>query len=118
VDQLVELAVYERPEALAADVNQLEPCPSVRRRDEPLAEDGPHHHDRWETEPDCPDQRLDVRKAVAALSEPEREALLLHYWADMTHEQIATSLNAPLGTIKLRVFRAREKLRCTSRLRG
>jgi RNA polymerase sigma factor (sigma-70 family) len=90
----------------------------VRRREEPLANAGPHQLDIQDAEADCPEERLDIRAAVAGLSEPEREALLLHYWADMTHEQIATSLQTPLGTIKLRVFRARRKLQSTSTLRS
>jgi RNA polymerase sigma-70 factor (ECF subfamily) len=61
--------------------------------------------------PSAADERLDMRTAVRRLSRPEREALLLHYWADMTHEQIAATLQIPLGTVKLRVFRARMKLK-------
>ena len=56
-------------------------------------------------------ERLDIRRALRALSAPEREAVLLHYWADMSQPQIAKLLATPLGTIKLRVFRGRAKLR-------
>jgi RNA polymerase sigma-70 factor (ECF subfamily) len=57
------------------------------------------------------EDRLDLRSALLNLSQSEQEALLLHYWADMTHEEIAQAVGAPLGTVKIRVFRARMKLR-------
>ena len=57
----------------------------------------------------------EIRQALRALSPKEQQALLLHYWADMTHQEIATALSIPVGTIKLRVFRGRRKLGVTLR---
>jgi len=54
--------------------------------------------------------RVDVRRAVAGLTEQERHALLLRYWAGRTDPQIAAMLNAPTGTIKIRIHRAHRKL--------
>jgi RNA polymerase sigma factor (sigma-70 family) len=56
-------------------------------------------------------ERLDLIAALAGLSPRDRQALFLHYWADLSHEQIATALATPLGTVKLRVYRARTKLK-------
>lgn len=55
-------------------------------------------------------QRDEIQRALLGLSIPEREALLLHYWADLTYQQIANALSTSTTTIKLRVFRARHKL--------
>ena len=48
--------------------------------------------------------------AVAALSDEERECLLLYAWADLTYDEIAEAIQAPLGTVKSRIARARQQL--------
>jgi RNA polymerase sigma-70 factor (ECF subfamily) len=45
------------------------------------------------------------------LRRDEREILLLTAWAELTDAEIATALDLPLGTVKSRLSRAREKLR-------
>ena len=60
------------------------------------------------------DASADVRwiaVRVRALSEGDRDVLLLHAWADLTTEQIATALNIPVGTVWSRLSRARKALR-------
>jgi RNA polymerase sigma factor (sigma-70 family) len=49
--------------------------------------------------------------ALAALPEGHRDALLLVAWGDFTYEDAAHSLGVAVGTVRSRVFRAREKLR-------
>jgi RNA polymerase sigma factor (sigma-70 family) len=44
------------------------------------------------------------------LSARERDVVVRHYWHDMSCEEIATELACPLGTIKVRLHRARHKL--------
>ncbi len=54
--------------------------------------------------------RVDVARSMAGLSEDEQRAILLHYWAGRSDLEIATMLGAPVGTIKIRLHRARHKL--------
>ncbi len=53
----------------------------------------------------------ELAEALAALRPDEREILLLHAWADLTDAEIATALALPVGTIKSRLSRTRERLR-------
>jgi RNA polymerase sigma-70 factor (ECF subfamily) len=49
--------------------------------------------------------------ALAALDPRDRDALLLHIWAELTYDQIGVALEIPTGTAKSRVHRARAKVR-------
>jgi RNA polymerase sigma-70 factor, ECF subfamily len=49
------------------------------------------------------DRRAIVRAAVEALPPPQRHALSLAFLEDLTHQQVAESLNLPLGTAKTRI---------------
>lgn len=55
--------------------------------------------------------RLDVRRAVSRLSIDERVLLHLRYGEDLKQESIADLLDTPEGTIKVRLYRARKRLR-------
>lgn len=55
--------------------------------------------------------RLDLDRALAQLAEPERLCVSLCHGAGLTHEEIAQSLNVPLGTVKSHVNRGVKKLR-------
>jgi RNA polymerase sigma factor (sigma-70 family) len=56
-------------------------------------------------------QQIDVAGAIAQLDEAERSALIYCYFDDLSHEQAALALNIPLGTLKSRLLRARQKLK-------
>ena len=56
-------------------------------------------------------KRRELAEALAALRPDEREILLLHAWADLADSEIATALDLPLGTVKSRLSRTRERLR-------
>jgi hypothetical protein len=56
-------------------------------------------------------QRSAVRTALEKLPPPQRQALGLAFFEDLTHEQVATLLNVPLGTAKTRIRAALQKLR-------
>ena len=49
--------------------------------------------------------RVWLRDALGGLSEPERLALELAYFADLSHTQVAERLGEPLGTVKARIRR-------------
>jgi RNA polymerase sigma-70 factor (ECF subfamily) len=53
---------------------------------------------------------LDVRRAVAALPEPERAVIVLRFFADLSVADTATALGIPAGTVKTRTRRAVERL--------
>lgn len=54
---------------------------------------------------------LDLDRALAALDEPERAAVILSYAGNFSHPEIADTLNLPLGTVKSHISRSRAKLR-------
>jgi RNA polymerase sigma-70 factor (ECF subfamily) len=60
------------------------------------------------------DARAERRALAAALAElraGDREILLLHAWAELSDSEIADALSLPLGTVKSRMHRTRERLR-------
>lgn len=54
--------------------------------------------------------REQVWRGLGELSEAHREVLVLRYLADLTDEQVAQAVEAPLGTVKSRLHHARQKL--------
>jgi len=53
----------------------------------------------------------DLRQALRQLSETDRDLLELRYRDDLTQPAIARKLGIPEGTVKVRLHRARKKLR-------
>jgi RNA polymerase sigma-70 factor, ECF subfamily len=58
-----------------------------------------------------PENAIWVRQAVERLDAPEREVLLLREFEEMSYEEIAKILRAPVNTVRSRLFRARMSLR-------
>jgi len=56
-------------------------------------------------------QREEVQQALALLSSEQRRVIALRYGADLTEADIAQVLGWPIGTVKSRLNRARERLR-------
>lgn len=52
-----------------------------------------------------------TRQALAALAEGERSALLMSALGELSHEQIAAALDCSIPAVKLRIHRARLRLR-------
>ena len=57
-----------------------------------------------------------IAAALAELVAEQREVLLLHVWAELSHDEIASALGVPVGTVRSRLWRSRASLR--ERLRG
>src|SRR6185312_4097127 len=56
-------------------------------------------------------ERERVRKALAQLTAEQRRVIALRYGADLTEVDIAQISGWPVGTVKSRLNRARERLR-------
>lgn len=56
---------------------------------------------------------IDPRLAelLAGLDPAQRDVLLLYAWGELSYEEIAASLEIPVGTVRSRLARAREHLR-------
>jgi RNA polymerase sigma-70 factor (ECF subfamily) len=84
------------------------------REARPTADRIPDFQEREHT-PALGVQRDEVRRQVAAallrLSPEQRAILVLRDARDLDYEQIAEVLDVPVGTVKSRLFRAREALR-------
>lgn len=62
------------------------------------------------------EERLAIREAVIALPDVQREALLLREFHGLDYAEIARIQDVPLGTVRSRLFQARDTIR--RRLRG
>ena len=62
-------------------------------------------------DPDTLVRRLDLRGAIADLDEEQRRLLHLRYVDDLTQPSVAKRLGIPEGTAKVRLHRARNRLR-------
>ena len=56
-------------------------------------------------------QREVVKKLLAKLQESERTVITLYYLGGMTYEEISRFLGVSVGTIKTRIYRARQRLK-------
>lgn len=66
----------------------------------PITREELHHADR-----------LTIREAIAKLPDKQRAVILLFYYHDMKHEEIAGILNIPKGTVKSRLHTAIQSLK-------
>src|SRR5439155_5824701 len=55
--------------------------------------------------------RDDLRAAIQALPDEQRLAMVMHYFGDMTLQDIAWAMKCPVGTIKSRLFYALRRVR-------
>jgi RNA polymerase sigma-70 factor (ECF subfamily) len=58
-----------------------------------------------------PDLKRSIDRAVDGLDDNHRLVFVMHDMEGYTHQEIATAVDAPVGTIKARLSRARQKLR-------
>jgi len=55
--------------------------------------------------------KMDLERAMSALSEGERAAIVQCYHNDLSHEEAAYVLGCPVGTVKTHVLRGKQKLK-------
>lgn len=48
--------------------------------------------------------------ALSQLAPADRDTLLLYAWAELSYEEVAQTLNQPIGTVRSRIHRARQAL--------
>lgn len=59
-----------------------------------------------------------VAHAIEGLSVEQREVLLLRFYGEQSYEEIARTLQVPLGTVKSRIFKAVKSCREALRRKG
>lgn len=98
---------------------------SIRKRridtlpmDVPVRGDSGDFERQYESPTDDPEQVLDkaekmhmLSRAIDDLPEHYRIMIILRHQEDLSYEEIARSLEVPLGTVKARIHRAREMLK-------
>jgi RNA polymerase sigma-70 factor (ECF subfamily) len=89
---LNELRRRRRRPATRTDADDDDPLQEV-----PDVDPGPEER-AWQTE-----HEDIVKSALAALPPKQRQAIALAFLEDMTHEQVARTLDVPLGTAKTRI---------------
>ena len=89
----------------------------VREREAPVAEDGvpewdaPMFHDAPEDDGTAMEAHTDLERAMRRLPEEFRTVLLLAEVEGLPLEEVARVMACPVGTVKSRIFRAKERLR-------
>ena len=64
-----------------------------------------------EQETERGERRAEIEEVVAQLPHAYRELIVLRHSHDLSYDEIAEVTNLPLGTVKNRIFRAREAMR-------
>ncbi len=57
------------------------------------------------------EQRFSIEEAIDSLPDKYKEVIIYRHKDDKSYEEIADLLNIPVGTVKARIFRARELLK-------
>lgn len=102
---LIGIARHKISDARAArarDVRRIEAVAAVAPSDEVVG-----------TEDVMEPDRLVVRQAVDEMGEPRRTIMLLAFWQDLTHVDIAATTGLPLGTVKSHLRRGLTQLHHT-----
>jgi RNA polymerase sigma factor (sigma-70 family) len=84
----------------------------------PAPEDEPDFADDMAARLDDENRMGRVLAALGELSDGDRELLALAAWSGLNQHQIADALGVPLGTVKSRLSRARDRLTALSETRN
>jgi RNA polymerase sigma-70 factor (ECF subfamily) len=57
------------------------------------------------------ERRFSIQEAIDSLPEKYRQVIIYRHKDDRSYEEIAAALDIPIGTVKARIFRARELLK-------
>lgn len=93
----------------------------IREREAPLAEDGvpdwdvPMFHDAPDETGGALEAHTDLERALRRLPEEFRTVLLLAEVEGFPLDEVARVMACPVGTVKSRIFRAKERLRALLR---
>lgn len=83
----------------------------IQGKDGELQRDYPDFEQNPENELISRERDMHIEEAINSLPEKYRVAILLRHTMDKSYEEIAEELSLPLGTVKVRIFRAREMLK-------
>ena len=83
----------------------------IKAKDGELKRDFPDSEQRPDHGLISKERSIQIQEAIDSLPEKYREAILLRHKYDKSYEEIAEELGIPLGTVKVRSFRAREMLK-------
>ncbi len=89
-------------------------CSGPRRTKEFPIEHGmemPSHQPVPEEQSALREERAYIRRALATLSQEQREPIELAFFRGLTHTEVSEALGVPLGTIKTRIRLGMRKLR-------
>ena len=67
----------------------------------------------YEEEPLIEKDHSQLLEAMERLSPKHRDVLMLLYWEQMSYEEIALIVGSPVGTIRSRIYQAKDKLKQT-----
>ena len=76
----------------------------------PRPADAPDHADDVGARVDSERTMTRIVEAMAALSARDRDVIALVVWSGLSYEQAAQALGVPVGTVRSRLARARERL--------
>ena len=83
----------------------------IEAKDGPLRREFPDTGSGPESGLISKEQSSQIQNAIDALPDKYRLAIILRHSQDKSYEEISQVLNIPLGTVKVRIFRAREMLK-------
>lgn len=81
-----------------------------RTRGREVAESARVEHGTEDLELTSAPLRLSVQRALALVPRADRELIHLHYIEELSHREVASRLEVPYGTAKVRLHRARKRL--------
>jgi RNA polymerase sigma-70 factor (ECF subfamily) len=83
----------------------------IKYKDEEIKHEYPTEEPTADKEMVASEKSRIIRQAINKLPEKYRMAIILRHHEEKSYEEIAQILDLPLGTVKARIFRAREMLK-------